>query len=96
MNELAQILIDKIDPLPQAKIVFVGFTLPQSFGGGTELEFGNPEQTAGLGLSPGSSDMAKDFVKNAIEDLFSDDSEIEHSEFSLSEEGSTITVIALD
>ncbi len=96
MNELAQILIDKIDPLSQAKIVFVGFTLPQSFGGGSELEFGNSEQTAGLGLSPGSLDMAKDFVKNAIEDLFSDDSEIEHSEFSLSEDGSTITVTALD
>ncbi len=96
MNELAQILIDKIDPLSQAKIVFVGFTLPESFGGGTELEFGNTEQTAELGLSPGALDMAKDFVKNAIEDLFSDDSEIESSEFSLSEEGTTITVTALD
>ncbi len=96
MNELAQLLINKIDPLPRAKIVFVGFRLPESCGGGTELEFGNPEQTAGLGLSPGASLMAKDFVKTLLEDLFSDDSEIEHSEFRLSEDGAVFTVTALD
>jgi len=96
MNELAELLIGKIDPLPQAKIVFVGFRLPESYGGGTELEFGNSEATAGLGLSPGASIMAKDFIKTLLEDVFSDDSEIEQSEFSLSEEGTVFTVTALD
>lgn len=96
MNELSQLIIDKIEPLSEAKIVFVGFCLPESFGGGTELAFGKSEQTAALGLSLGASGMAKEFVKTAVEDLFSDDSEIEHSEFSFSEDGPTITITALD
>lgn len=96
MDELAQMIIDKIEPLSQAKIIFVGFHLPESFGGGTELEFGNAEQTGKLGLGPGASSMAKEFVKTAIEDLFSDDSEIEQSEFSFSEDGATFTITALD
>lgn len=96
MDTLAQMIIDKIEPLSQAKIIFVGFRLPGAFGGGTELEFGNTEQTEKLGLGPGASVMAKEFVKTAIEDLFSDDSEIEQSEFSFSEDGSTFTITALD
>ena len=94
MNEFAKMLIAKIEPLEQAKIVFVGVCLPPSFGGGTELEFGDPEQAKALGLSMGSAEMAKGFVKSAIEDLFSEDSELEETEFSLTEDGSTFTVTA--
>ncbi len=96
MNPFGQILMDKIEPLTEAKIVFVGFELPSSFGGTTELEFGNASQAGALGLSAEGVAMGKSFVKSAIEDLFSEDSELEDMEFSLSEEGSTFTVTAVE
>ncbi len=96
MNEFAAELIAKIEPLSQAKIVFVGFTLPSSFGGSTELEFGNTDQSESLGLSPEALQMGKSFVKSTIEDLFSEDSELEETEFYMIEAGSTITVTAFE
>ncbi len=94
MNVFGKTLLDKIEPLSQAKIIFVGFDLPPSFGGTTELEFGNAEQADALGLSAEGVAMGKSFVKSAIEDLFSEDSELEETDFFLTEEGTTFTVTA--
>ncbi|MFQ5587916.1 MAG: hypothetical protein ACE5F7_03665 [Nitrospiria bacterium] len=96
MTALGKALLDKIEPLSEAKIVFVGFSLPPSFGGATELEFGNAAQADALGLSAEGVAMGKSFVKSAIEDLFSEDSELEETAFHLTEEGSVFTVTALE
>ncbi len=98
---LAQVgpaILKKIETLPKAKIVFVDFTLPQEYGASKELEFGNTTQTHAQGLSPAAAEMGKDFVKKAIEDLFSDDSDLAGSsttQFQIVQDGSVITVSAL-
>jgi len=77
VSALSAALIAKIDPLPKAHVIFSGFSLPKGFGESQELEFGNAEQARAQGLGPGAAEMGKDFVKQAIEDLFSEDSELD-------------------
>src|SRR5579863_599196 len=71
-DQVAAIVIPMIDPLPKARIVFQGFTLPESFGGTQEFAFGEAEQKKQMGhVSPVVVDIAKNFVKKAIQDIFS-------------------------
>jgi len=96
ISQVAEVLINKIDSLSCARIVFDGFSLPKTFGESKELEFGNMDQTKALGLSSSAAEMGKDFVKNTIRDLFSEETEIEETEFCLMEEGAGVfTVTAL-
>jgi len=98
LSQVAAAIIKKIDALPMAKIVFEEITLPQEYGSSKELEYGNKAQSDAQGLGPGAAEMAKDFVKKAIEDLFSADSEIAGSastQFQVVQNGTTVTVTAL-
>ncbi len=109
MNRIGEVLIAKIKPLIKARIVFSGFDLPEEFGGSKELEFGNIEalNAAGIGLGPAGVNtdrigqnaalMGKEFVIQAIEDLFIDDLEeffSPESLFGLEQEGEILTVTA--
>ncbi|MFQ5544165.1 MAG: hypothetical protein ACE5FY_07440 [Nitrospiria bacterium] len=90
MEQVSKILISKITPLSSAKIVFSGFVLPDEFGGSDGLEYGDIALAKSQGLSAGAADMGKNFVINAIEDLFSGDFEESipsDTRFLLSQEG---------
>lgn len=98
LNKVVGALLTKIDNLPKAKIVFVGFVLPEEYGASKELEYGNKEQTDKQGLGLGAAEMGKDFVKKAIEDLFSSDSDSGFSadtQFQVAQEGNTLTVTSI-
>ncbi len=71
MEQVAPALIKRINSLVAARIVFVGFTLPEEFGEGNELQFGNLNQLASIGLRENAVEMGRFFVKKTIEDLFS-------------------------
>lgn len=111
MDRIGEVLIAKIKPLIKARIVFAGFDLPEEFGGSQELEFGNIEALNALGIAiipPGDNTdrvgqhaalMGKEFVMQAIEDLFIDDLEelfTPESLFCLEQEGEVFTVTAED
>jgi len=67
MDQVVKTLFSIIDTRPAGRIVFEGITLPKEFGGSNQLEFSPPGVH---GLSVGAAQMAKDFVKKAVEDLF--------------------------
>ena len=67
MDQVVKTLFSIIDARPTGRIVFEGITLPAEFGGSNQLEFSPPGVN---GLSVGAAQMAKDFVKKALEDLF--------------------------
>lgn len=107
MDEIGEVLIARVRPLIKARIVFSGFDLPEEFGGSQEFEFGNIEalNAAGIGLGPAGENtdrigqnaalMGKEFVIQAIEDLFIDDLEdlfSAESLFGLKQEGQVFTV----
>ncbi len=109
MDRIGESLIEKIKPLIKARIIFTGFDLPEEFGGSQELEFGNIEALNALGVAivpPGpnmdrvsqhAALMGKEFVIQAIEDLFIDDLEelfTPESLFCLEQEGEVFTVTA--
>jgi len=111
MEQIGEALISRIKPLTTARIIFAGFDLPDEFGGSQELEFGNIEALQALGVSivpPGPSMdrvsqhaalMGKEFVIQAIEDLFIDDIEelfSPESVFCLEQEGEVFTVTSND
>jgi hypothetical protein len=109
MDQIGEYLIARIKPLIKARIVFAGFDLPEEFGGSTELEFGNIEALTALGIviCPAGENtdrvgqhaalMGKEFVIQAIEDLFIDDLEETFSPeslFCLEQKGDLFTVTA--
>ncbi len=67
MDQVVKVLLSIIDARSAGRIVFEGITLPAEFGGGNQLEFSPPGVK---GLTVGAAQMAKDFVKKAVEDLF--------------------------
>jgi len=67
MDQVVKTLFSIIDTRSTGRIVFEGITLPVEFGGSNQLEFSPPGVH---GLSVGAAQMAKDFVKKALEDLF--------------------------
>ena len=69
-EEVAADLIKRIDKLPSAKIVFMGFSLPEEFGESASLQFGDLDQLASIGLGANSVEMGRSFVKKTIEELF--------------------------
>ncbi|MFQ5597895.1 MAG: hypothetical protein ACE5GK_07580 [Nitrospiria bacterium] len=98
MDKLAEAILSKIGMLDQARIVFVGFDLPSEFGDSKELEYGNKTQTDAQGLGLGAAQMGKDFVKQAIENIFSgdyDDVISPDSRFQLAQEENTLTVTSV-
>ena len=71
-EQVASVVIPMIDSLPKARIVFQGFTLPEAFGGTQEFAFGDSDQKKEMGkVSPMVGEVAKNFVKKAIQDIFS-------------------------
>ncbi len=71
MEEMAATLPPLLAARTSGRIVFKGFTLPAAFGGSSELEFGNVKQTNAQGLGLGAAQMANDFVRKLVHDLFS-------------------------
>jgi hypothetical protein len=71
MDQVAETLLSLLAAREAGRIVFEGFTLPAEFGGSRELEYGNVQKDQAKGLSAGASQMAKDFVKKIVTDLFS-------------------------
>jgi len=111
MDEIGEYLIAKMKPLLKARIVFSGFDLPEEFGGSQEFEFGNIAalNAAGIGLGPAGENtdrivqnaalMGKEFVMQAIEDLFIDDLEelfSPESLFTLEQKGEVFIVTATE
>jgi hypothetical protein len=96
-DQVAKALIALITPLPKARIVFSGFSLPEEFGSTKELEYGNTEQTKAQGLGSAATEMGKDFVLKMIEDVFSGDLEIPlppEAQFRLVQEEETVFTVA--
>ncbi len=69
-SDAAKQIIAVLEPLPQARIVFDGFTLPEVLGGSKELEYGDMEQAHAQGLGSAAAAMGKGFVKKLLEDIF--------------------------
>ncbi len=69
-EEVSVALIEQLDLLSSATVVFDGFSLPEEFGESNQLQFGNLAQLATVGLSENSIAMARSFVKKTIEELF--------------------------
>jgi len=98
MGEVSQTLLPLIDRHAQGQVVFSGFTLPSLYGGASALEYGNPEKDQAVGLGPHAAEMAKDFIKKLIQDVFS--GEVEDwlpstTQFQLTQETGTITLTLL-
>jgi hypothetical protein len=97
-DQVAAALLPIIDPLPKARIVFQGFALPETFGGTQEFAFGDAAQKQEMGkVSPMIGEVAKNFVKKAIQDIFSGSlGEISPkvSRFRLTREADVITIAA--
>jgi hypothetical protein len=70
MEQMAATLLPLLTARTSGRVVFKGFTLPAAFGGSSELEFGNVKQTNAQGLGLGAAQMANDFVKKLVQDLF--------------------------
>lgn len=66
-------LIHRIEPLSSARIIFEGFTLPEEFGEGCELAFGDMATAKSLGLRIEAMQMAKAFVLKTLDELFRGD-----------------------
>ena len=98
MDQVAETLIKRIDPLSQARVVFVGFSLPEEFGESNELQFGDLKQLNAIGLGANSVEMGKSFVKKTIEELFSGEFGpfvLEETKFLLIEEEGVFMVSAV-
>ncbi len=95
MDQVAETLLSLIAAREGGRIVFEGFILPAEFGGSRELEYGNVQKDQAQGLSAGASQMAKDFVKKIVQDLFAGDlGEFvpAGTSFRLTQDGDTLTV----
>lgn len=72
-EQVANVVLAMIEPLPKARIIFEGFSLPEGFGETQELSFGDSTQSKEMGrVSPAVGEIAKSFVKKAIQDIFSE------------------------
>jgi hypothetical protein len=71
IDEVAQVLSSRLEPLSQGRVVFIGFALPEEFGETNELQFGDLKQLSTIGLGANSVEMGKSFVLKTIEELFS-------------------------
>ena len=71
MDQVAPCLEERLRSLSQARVVFVGFSLPEEFGESNELQFGDLKQLSSIGLGPNSVEMGKSFVLKTIEEVFS-------------------------
>jgi len=95
MDQVAKTLLSIIDARSAGRIVFEGITIPAEFGGSNQLEFSPPGVH---GLSVGAAQMAKDFVKKAVEDLFGGvvgDIAPAGTQFRLTEAEGTVTLSAV-
>lgn len=92
MDQVSAILLSLLEARGEGRIVFEGFTLPAELGGSREMEYGQPSTP---GLSAGASQMAKDFVKKIVTDLFSGelgDFVPEGTQFCITQQDSLLTV----
>ena len=102
IDKVAACLEEKLLPLSQARVVFIGFSLPEEFGESNELQFGDLKQLSSIGLGPNSVEMGRSFVLKTIEELFSGEFgpfAPERTRFCLTEEGNglfTISAVAPD
>ncbi len=71
IDKVAACLEEKIAPLSQARVLFIGFSLPEEFGESSELQFGDLKQLSAIGLGMNSVEMGKSFVLKTIDELFS-------------------------
>ncbi len=71
IDEVAGWLEERLMPLAQARIVFIGFSLPEEFGESNELQFGNLKQLSSIGLGANSVEMGRSFVLKTLEEVFS-------------------------
>ena len=98
MDQVADVLVSLINPLPKARIVLEGFSFPDDCGGTSELEYGNIPKLRSQGLGIGAVEMGKAFVMKMIEELFSGemgDFVPEGTRFQLSQEEGVFTLSAL-
>jgi hypothetical protein len=98
MEQMATTLLPLLVARTSGRVVFKGFTLPAAFGGSSELEFGNVKQTNAQGLGLGAAQMANDFVKKLVQDLFSGqlgEFVPPGTPFQLTEEGGVFTISAV-
>lgn len=98
IDKVAECLEEKLYPLAQARVVFIGFSLPEEFGESNELQFGDLKQLSSIGLGPNSVEMGRSFVLKTIEDVFSGEYGLfvpEGSKFCLTEEGDGLFTLSV-
>lgn len=71
MDQVSESLENRLTPLSQARVIFIGFALPEEFGESNELQFGDLDQLSAIGLGANSVEMGRSFVLKTIEELFS-------------------------
>jgi hypothetical protein len=71
IDQVAQALSARLEVLSKARVVFIGFALPEEFGESNELQFGDLKQLSKIGLGANSVEMGRSFVLKTIEELFS-------------------------
>jgi hypothetical protein len=102
IDKVAECLEEKLSPLSRARVIFIGFSLPEEFGESNELQFGDLKQLSSIGLGPNSVEMGRSFVLKTIEELFSGEFGPfvpERTRFCLTEEGNglfTVSAVAPD
>ncbi|MBI3598884.1 MAG: hypothetical protein HY201_05515 [Nitrospirae bacterium] len=97
IDKVAACLEEKLASLSQARVVFIGFSLPEEFGEGSELQFGDLKQLFAIGLGAHSVEMGKSFVLKTIEELFSGEFGSfvpERTRFCVTEEGNGLFTVS--
>ncbi len=98
MDQVAPAILAFMESRASGSLVFNGFALPAAFGGSETLAFGVSATDAVKGLSVGASQMATDFVKKAVQDLFSGDLGefvLTGTAFRLTQNENTLTVASI-
>jgi len=97
IDQVAECLEKKLAPLRQARVVFIGFSLPEAFGESNELQFGDLKKLSSVGLGANAVEMGKSFVLKTIEEVFSGEFGLfvpEGTKFFLTEESNGLFTVS--